>query len=419
VKTQAIARRIPAAIFTAAAGLVLCQACTGIVGITDLEPGSDEGGLEASTQEDGGGLDGPSQDSTMSDGHGGADGAADVGTDGAEAGSTLDASEASASDASPEASPPVDAGCDSAVCNGPPSCRPGGPGLTTCGAGASQSCCTSLPVTGASYSRTYSNTGAGAMGLADTASVSSFLLDQYEVTVGRFQQFVTAYNSGSGWTPPIGSGKHTHLNGGLGLTDSNSPNNYEPGWQAADTAHLTTNLVGACNYESTWNDVMQDGESATLPINCETWWESYAFCIWDGGFLPSEAEWEYAAAGGGQQAEYAWGEMSPGTGYAYAIYGNNFMGGKIAPVGTAASGVGTFGQLDLAGNLNEWSLDWQAPFVDPCADCAFLTQGTATQRVARGGSYSLDLTWIYSWARNSNDPSVEYSGIGFRCARAP
>ncbi|MGO9835775.1 MAG: SUMF1/EgtB/PvdO family nonheme iron enzyme [Polyangiaceae bacterium] len=36
----------------------------------------------------------------------------------------------------------------------------------------------------------------------------------------------------------------------------------------------------------------------TDSIDCVNWYESYTFCIWDGGFLPSEAEWEYAAGGG-------------------------------------------------------------------------------------------------------------------------
>jgi len=35
------------------------------------------------------------------------------------------------------------------------------------------------------------------------------------------------------------------------------------------------------------------GSLRDLPVNDVTWYQAYAFCIWDGGFLPSEAEWNY------------------------------------------------------------------------------------------------------------------------------
>ena len=71
---------------------------------------------------------------------------------------------------------------------------------------------------------------------------------------------------------------------------------------------------------STWTPSPVSGSASqeNLPINCVDWAEAYAFCIWDGGFLPSEAEWEYAAAGGSLQLDYPWGSAGPGTLNAYA-----------------------------------------------------------------------------------------------------
>jgi formylglycine-generating enzyme required for sulfatase activity len=82
----------------------------------------------------------------------------------------------------------------------PPSCALGGPGMTNCGTGddGTESCCTSIEVEGGTYYRTYGNDGGGPTGEADPASVSSFRLDKYLVTVGRFRQFVTAWDGGSG-----------------------------------------------------------------------------------------------------------------------------------------------------------------------------------------------------------------------------
>src|SRR5450631_2078434 len=119
-----------------------------------------------------------------------------------------------------------------------PSCQAGGSGATDCGA-TGESCCASLEVPGGNYYRTYANSGGGPTGEADPASVSGFRLDKYEVTVGRFRQFAKAWGKGSGYLPPAGSGKHTHLNGGRGLVDGSAPEAaYEPGWVASDDRYI-------------------------------------------------------------------------------------------------------------------------------------------------------------------------------------
>jgi formylglycine-generating enzyme required for sulfatase activity len=272
--------------------------------------------------------------------------------------------------------------------------------------------------------------------------VSGFRLDKYDVTVGRFNQFVTAWNHGNGWMPPAGSGKHTHLNGGLGLANSGSNGTYEPGWLTSDNGNISPIAdANGCQGGDLPNASTLTANNQRLPINCVNWFEAYAFCIWDGGFLPSEAEWEYAAAGGSQQRVYPWGSTDPGTGNEYAIYGDGqgncyYPSGtvalcaglaSIASVGTPTLGAGRWGQLDLAGEMSEWTIDhyWDSGYANPCVDCAYLTAQVNgnPSRVQRGtafvGSdfyYMLPLTPNYC----PGSPSAGADeNVGFRCARTP
>jgi|HubBroStandDraft_6_1064221.scaffolds.fasta_scaffold17338_2 sulfatase modifying factor 1 len=308
--------------------------------------------------------------------------------------------------------------------------------MTNCGPGGSgtESCCASLEVTGGTYYRTYDGAGVsgpailaadgGPTGETDPATVSGFRLDKYLVTVGRFRQFVNAVlpaDGGAGYTPPAGSGKHTHLNSGNGLAATGG--GFEPGWASADNVNVAptgANLALGGGY-ATWT--ASPGSQENLPIDDVNWWESYAFCIWDGGFLPSEAEWEYAAAGGSQQREYPWGLTDPGTANQYAIYGCNYPNGSgctgvanIAAVGTATLGAGLWGQLDMAGDVWQWNLDWYAAYA-ASTDCADVT--VASERVVQGGSAHDDASYLLPPARYDDPPESRDYNLGFRCARTP
>jgi formylglycine-generating enzyme required for sulfatase activity len=185
-----------------------------------------------------------------------------------------------------------------------------------------------------------------------------------------------------------------------------------------------TNTNLACSPYSTWTNSASTQEN--LPINCVNWYETYAFCIWDGGFLPSEAEWEYAAAGGSQQLEYPWGSTDPGIANEYAIYDCDYPSSgsgnctgvvNIAPVGTATLGASQWGQLDLAGDVSEWNLDWYATYA-ACTDCGNFT--TASDRVLRGGYFFYDASYMLPPYRTSSPPGGSRGFlIGFRCSRTP
>jgi formylglycine-generating enzyme required for sulfatase activity len=303
--------------------------------------------------------------------------------------------------------------------------------MSNCGPD-SESCCTSLEVPGGTF---YTFTG------ANPTSVSTFRFDKYDVTVGRFRQFVTAWYQGH-WTPAEGSGKHAHLNGGQGLVnldvEASAGTVYEPGWVASDdtsVAPLDTTLVGAASTpDDTWTALPANDEN--LPMNGVSWYEAYAFCIWDGGFLPSQVEWQYAASGGSEQRLYPWGGTDPGSANQYAIYAdpmsdcyypttgpcdfNSVI--NIARVGSAPAGAGRWGHLDLSGNLQQWSLDSGPPqmmTIPPivCVDCAYFSGFEAAN--LGGYFYGPKSLLVSSGNFVGGGLTNRVDGVGFRCARTP
>jgi formylglycine-generating enzyme required for sulfatase activity len=197
-----------------------------------------------------------------------------------------------------------------------------------------------------------------------------------------------------------------------------------------------TALVAGVQCDSkyqTWTDT--PGANEHRPMNCVTWYEAMAFCAWDGGYLATEAEWNYAAAGGIQQRAFPWsnpaGSLTPLDG-SHASYfdGTDCVGDgmpgcavtDLVAVGGKPDGDGRWGQSDLAGNVSEWTLDWSATYASACTDCANLT--VATNRVIRGGSFiyvdtnGYDPFILRTSNRHANDPTLRNRGLGVRCARS-
>lgn len=295
----------------------------------------------------------------------------------------------------------------------------------TCGVNGADSCCNSLEVPSGSYDRSYDLAGDGASGTpSNPATVSGFRLDKYEVTVERFRAFVNAGMGTQSSPPPPGAGAHPN-------TAENS------GWDATWNANLAmdkTALVAGvkCGVSPlmlpTWTD--EPAVNEHRPMNCLTWYEAMAFCAWDGGYLPTEAEWNYAATGGDQQRAYPWSSpagslTSLDNMHASYEVGQKCRGDGMDPcevtdlvlVGTKGAGDGRWGQSDLAGNVSEWMLDWNGSYPNPCTDCADLAAGT--DRVVRGGAFDLLADEMRTGARTHNRPANRDVDLGVRCARAP
>jgi formylglycine-generating enzyme required for sulfatase activity len=273
---------------------------------------------------------------------------------------------------------------------------------TTCGSGT-LSCCANRYVPGGSFDRGNDT--------SVPASVSAFRLDRFEVTVGRFRSFVDAGRGTQATAPDPGAGGRT-LNGATG----------QGGWDASWTASLaadTTALRGAlasCGPPQTWKDLGGPGDD--LPMDCVTWFEAMAFCVWDGGFLPTEAEWNFAAAAGGAQRVYPW--SNPPSATTVDCSDANFAGCGAGPAAVGAdspAGDGAWGHADLSGNVGEWVLDWDGGYPRPCIDCANLAP--TTNRRTRGGGFDADTLHLRTPSQDSAQPQARYANLGFRCARAP
>jgi formylglycine-generating enzyme len=292
---------------------------------------------------------------------------------------------------------------------------------TTCGA-SSDSCCSSLVVTAGTYYRSYDKAADGSSGnTGNPATVSDFRLDKYEVTVGRFRAFVEAGMGTRASAPTAGAGAHASIAGSGWDTSWN-------GSLVVDKAALVAAVKCSTMYQ-TWTDTPAANEHR--PMNCLTWYEAMAFCVWDGGYLATEAEWNYAATGGDQQRAYPWsspaGALTPLDG-SYASYhdGTNCVGDgavgcaltDLVAVGSKPLGDGRWGQSDLAGNLFEWTLDWYAgTYVNPCTNCANLVAGS--NRVIRGGCFNDIATSLRAGSRGSSTPNPRFFNVGVRCARTP
>lgn len=234
-------------------------------------------------------------------------------------------------------------------------------------------------------------------------TVGGFALDAHEVTVARFRRFWSAGH-------PIPT----------------SPIGY-PGGSIAWTGSVAAPTAGDARYN--WDPA---AGREFHPINGVDWWTALAFCAWDGGRLPTEAEWEYAARGrttGGLMVPrvYPWGNATPVGGPSTTCDRAQW---NLCPGedGAITRRVGSFADsdriYDLAGNVWEWMADSYAVYSNAtCWNMAHLTDPLCNTspgggRTFRSGS-SDDVAAIRSASRySSGSPTYRSFDLGFRCARS-
>ncbi|HLW09227.1 MAG TPA: SUMF1/EgtB/PvdO family nonheme iron enzyme, partial [Fermentimonas sp.] len=226
------------------------------------------------------------------------------------------------------------------------------------------------------------------------ATLSAFAMSKYETTNAQYATFLNAKKIGA------------------------------DGLYAKGT-YPTEVLIKASSGEYDWGLHYTDGKWIPVagyenhPVINVSWFGATEFATYVGGFLPTEAEWEYACRGGfnipvpfytfdclsNEDANYFWL-------YPYNTCTNTITErpGTTLPVGSYAPN--EFGLYDMHGNVDEWCSDWYGAYAASSTDP--LGALTGDSRVFRGGSWGTKAVNCRSASRDKYSPATINISIGFR-----
>jgi formylglycine-generating enzyme required for sulfatase activity/serine/threonine protein kinase len=181
-------------------------------------------------------------------------------------------------------------------------------------------------------------------------------------------------------------------------------------------------------------NIREPEERAKHPVNCVDWEMSQKFCREQGGRLPTEAEWEFAARGPDGR-KYPWGDDDPAADHLNACGKECVAWGQkhgieekgmydvddgfpnTAPVGSFPKGASRYGVQDVVGNVWEWVADWYGDYSKD-EQTAPTGPESGDEKVIRGGAWNGSYaSWVRPTFRYKDAPTKRSYGIGFRCAK--
>ena len=236
------------------------------------------------------------------------------------------------------------------------------------------------------------------------ALVRPFAIDRTEVSARRFRDALAR-----GFRPKSGPVD----NDGPLATSSASP-------------------TASCTYRSSSDPT--DPARDDLPVTCVTFATARAFCLFEGGDLPSEAQWEYAAAVAGRERKslFPWGDTAPEC--ATAVFGRFDSGNGDSSChalgfafglrdATTVTGDRTpSGVLGLGGGAAEWVRGAPLPYDAACFTASGLVdavcEAPSSEQVVRGGSFLSPREALVTTLRWKVPEGGSSSLIGFRCVHA-
>ena len=278
---------------------------------------------------------------------------------------------------------------------------------------------------------------------AHRITVDEFFIDRYAVTNAEFARFVAA----TGYVTFAERAPKPEDYPGA------APELLVPGsvvFQKPKQRVDTSNIYNWWDYIAGANWRHPTGPQSSIegleyhPVVHIAFEDAEAYAAWAGKSLPTEAQWEFAAQGGLEGAEYAWGsEFMPGGRSMANTWHGEFPNENLSPSGYAGTVPGAsyppngYGLFDMIGNCWEWTSDWYQEHVLAGSNCCSVSNPRGglreasinpsdpvpiPRKVMKGGSYLCAPNYCQRYrpaARMAQPVDTATCHLGFRCVARP
>ncbi len=285
---------------------------------------------------------------------------------------------------------------------------------------------------------------------AHPVALEGFWMDRHHVTNAQFARFVaeTGYVSTAERAPnweslqaqlPEGTPRppdHVLVPGGGVFVGQDKPVSLDQFWR-------WWRFAAGAQWRHPQGPASDIADKQDHPVVQVSYEDAQAYARWAGKHLPTEAQWEYAARGGLEQADYSWGDSFDPQARRRANTWDGESGSFPRPPAAVRIQPGTepvgsyeangYGLEDMAGNAWQWVADWYRadafalqsargnPVREPQGPTEAFDPGDmrpdAPKRVIRGGSFLCSEDYCQGYrvsARQGQDPDSSTSNVGFR-----
>jgi len=275
-------------------------------------------------------------------------------------------------------------------------------------------------------------------------SVDAFRMDPHTVTNAEFAAFVAATAYVTVAERPLKAEDYPGAQPDLLVPGALVFHMTEGPVDTSVVSNWWSYVPGACwrHPEGPGSDLAGRADHPVVQVAFE---DAAAYAAWAGKQLPTEAEWEFAARGGLDGAEFAWGDEQVPDGVHMA---NTWQGPfpwrnfatdgfeRTAPVGSYRPN--GYGLYDMAGNVWQWTTDWFSAVnlpdaTKPCCVPANSRGGSVEdsydklspqfripRKVVKGGSFLCAPSYCRRYRPAARHPQMVDTGmshIGFRCVQ--